>query len=49
MLNGKDQVNFFKNRKNKKELIKLVCSYFQEDEDKALFQIPFIINSSENV
>lgn len=48
MLKGKDWVKCFNNPENKKYLIKLACSYFQRDRDKALSEIPLIINSSEN-
>ena len=37
LLRGKDFVHFFKFLVNKKDLIKLVCSYFQIDEARYLF------------
>ena len=43
-----DWANFFNNPKNKKDLIKLVCSYFQTDQYTNLFEIPLIINIGEN-
>lgn len=48
MLKGKDWVKCFNSPENKKYLIKLVCSYFQGDRDKALSEIPLIINSGDN-
>ena len=48
MLGSKDWTKFFKNLENKKDLIKLVRSYFQTDEIRNLFEIPWIINSGEN-
>lgn len=36
------------NPKNKKKhLIKLVCSYFQTNEDRNLFEIPLVVNSGK--
>lgn len=36
------------NPKNeKKHLIKLVCSYFQTNEDRNLFEIPLVVNSGK--
>ena len=48
MLKGKDWVKCFNSPENKKYLIKLVCPYFQGDRDKALSEIPLIINSGDN-
>ena len=48
MVSGSDWGNYFNNSENKKDLITLVCSYFQTDENKVLFEIPLIINNGEN-
>ena len=48
MLCGIGWANVFNNPENKKDLITLVCSYFQKDEGRSLFEIPLIVNSGEN-
>ena len=48
MLCGIGWANVFNNPENKKDLITLVCSYFQKDEGRNLFEIPLIVNSGEN-
>lgn len=48
MVSGRDWGNYFNNSENKKDSITLVCSYFQTDENKALFEIPLIISNGEN-
>ena len=45
MLSGIEWAKFI----DKKDLIKLVCSYFQTDECRNLFDIPLSINSGENI
>ena len=49
MLCGIDWVNFFINPENKKDLIKPVCSYFQTDDCRNLFEILLIVSSGENI
>ena len=43
------RANFFTNPKNKTNLFKPVCSHFQADECRNLFEILLIINSVENI
>ena len=49
MLSGIDSANFFNNLEIKKDLVKLVCSYFQIDDCRNLFEFPLIISSGENI
>lgn len=36
-------------KNKKKHLIKLVCSYFQTNEDRNLFEIPLVVNSGKQI
>ena len=49
MLSGISWTIFFNHSENKKDLLKLVYSYFQTDECRNLFETTLIINSGENI
>ena len=49
MLSAKDLVDFFKTPVKKKDLIKLVCSYFQIDGARYLFETQLINNINRKI
>ena len=48
MVSCKVWVNFFNYPENRKDLINLVCSYFQANEERNSFKTPLIIKRGEN-